>query len=126
MEYKYSPGQNVLYNGECNTIFRKRLSDDNKAAYLIRNIKSGTTVDKVLETELSECTLDNVIDTIWSSFVYTGDNLAASDFVLKAVEQTSCCKEISYGPNEDNTAYILRYCCEMENVMKEVVKNKTA
>ena len=40
MEYKYLPGQNVLYNGECNTIFRKRVLDD-KPAYLIRNIKSG-------------------------------------------------------------------------------------
>ena len=106
MEYKYSPGQNVLYNGECNTIFRKRISDDNKAAYLVRNIQNGTTVDKVLETELSECTLDNVINTIWTSFVYTGDNKAASLWIFNNVlKNVSNAEGISWGANSDNTEY---------------------
>ena len=67
MEYKYLPGQNVLYNGEYNTIFRKRVLDE-KPAYFIRNIKIGETYDKVLETLLSESTLESLVDSIWNDF----------------------------------------------------------
>lgn len=123
--FKYNVGDNVCYNGKCWTIHRKRNCDGNPS-YLIKACRGNECHDKVLESECSDCCSTEVINEAWAEFVYTGDNLAASDFVFKAVEQTSCCKEISYGPNEDNTAYILRYCCEMENVMKELVKNKTA
>ncbi len=106
MEYKYLPGQNVLYNEECHKIFRKRVLND-KQAYLIRNIKTGETIDKVLETLLSECTIDNVVDSIWSDFEYNGNNKDASLFVfnnlLKSLSNTE--GGISWGPNEDNTEY---------------------
>ena len=87
MEYKYLPGQNVLYNGECNTIFRKRVLDD-KPAYLIRNIKSGVANDKVSETSLTECSLESVVDTIWSDFKYNGNNQEASLWIFNNVLKT--------------------------------------
>ena len=106
MEYKYSPGQNVLYNGEYNTIFRKRVLDE-KPAYLIRNIKTGETSDKVLETLLSESTLESLVDSIWNDFKYNGNNKDASLFIfnnlLKNLYNTG--GGISWGPNEDNTEY---------------------
>jgi hypothetical protein len=105
MEYKYLPGQNVLYNGECNTIFRKRVLDD-KPAYLIRNIKSGVANDKVSETSLTECSLESVVDTIWSDFKYNGNNQEASLWIFNNVlKNVSNAEGISWGANADNTEY---------------------
>ena len=125
MVFKYNIGDNVCYNERCFTVHKHRNCGGNPS-YLIKACRGDkVTHDKVLESELSDCCSTNVIDEAWEEFVYTGDNIAASDFVFKMVAQTSCCKEITYGPNEDNTQYIVRYCCEKMNKMVEKVKAKT-
>ena len=124
MSFKYKVGDNVCHNGKCWTVHKHR--DCNGApSYLLSACRTQETLDKVLESECEDCCSTNVLEEGWADFVYIGDNLRASNFVFQLAKRTSCCKGIKYGPNSDNTAYILRYCCEVENVEKTLIKNKT-
>ena len=124
MVFKYQPGDNVCYQDKCYTVHRHRVCDG-APAYLLKACKGDACHDKVLESACSDCCSTHIINEAWPDFVYTGDNLAASKFVLDMVAQTTCCKQVSYGPNEDNTAYVVTYFCEGDNVMKTLTKNKT-
>lgn len=123
MVFKYKPGDNVCYNSKCYTVHRQR-DCGGSPSYLIKACKGNGCVDKALESECSDCCSTHIINEAWPDFVYTGDNAAASDFILKMVSQTSCCQRVSYGPNADNTAYTLSYFCEGDNVQKTLTKNK--
>lgn len=124
MVFKYEVGQNVCYNNKSFTVHRQR-DCNGQPSYLLVGCKCGTSLDKVLESECSDCNSTMVINESWDDFVYTGDNAAASVFMMNMVKKTHCCQGISYGPNADNTAYKLVYYCEVDGVPKQLVKNRT-
>ena len=81
--YAFLPGQNVKYNNEIHTIFRKRGTDTPK--YLIRKITDGSAVDNVNESDLTLAECKDVVNAMWTSFGYTGDNGAASQWVMNNI-----------------------------------------
>ena len=103
--YAFSNGQNVKYNNEVYTIFRLR--GDVSPQYLLRNITDGDVVDNVNETDLTLAECKDVINAMWASFVYTGDNAAASQWVMNNVIKNmhQCNMKSEWGHNEDSTVY---------------------
>ena len=103
--YAFTNGQNVLYNSEVYTIFRLRGNDSPQ--YLIRKITDGTVLDNVNESDLTLGDCSDVINAVWPNFTYTGDNHAASQWVLNNVIKNMCqCNMRSeWGHNEDSTVY---------------------
>jgi len=103
--YTFSTSQNVSYNSECYTIFRLRGSSSPQ--YLLRKITDGTVVDNVDESNLSLATCEDVINCMWPSFTYTGDNGAASQWVMNNIVKNmyQCNEQSTWGPNADNTVY---------------------
>ena len=103
--YNYNNSANVCYNSGCYTVFRLR--DVNGAAgYLLRKVDDGTVVDNVLESDCTDCTCTTIINLFWSDFVYTGNNGAASLWVMNNLIKNMCqCSNVSYGPNGDSTVY---------------------
>lgn len=103
--YAFSAGQNVLYNSEVYTIFRLRGNDSPQ--YLIRNIVDGTALDNVNESDLTLGECSDVINAVWPTFTYTGDNGAASQWVMNNVIKNmyQCNMKSEWGHNEDSTAY---------------------
>jgi hypothetical protein len=103
--YAFLPGQNVTYNSEVHTIFRKRGTDTPQ--YLIRKISDGSTVDNANESDLTLAECKDVVNAMWSSFVYTGDNGAASRWVMNNIMKNmyQCNMSSEWGSNTDNTVY---------------------
>ena len=105
MSHTYSTGNNVCFNNECCTIFKLR-TFENKPAYLIREINSGLVHDNVLETSLMNCSINEIIDNKWSTFVYTGDNGAASAWIFdNIIKNIASATGLNWGSNADNTVY---------------------
>ena len=103
--YAFQTGQNVTYNGEIHTIFRKRGSDAPK--YLIRKIADGSVLDNVAEADLTLADCSDVINAVWPSFVYTGDNNAASQWVMNNIIKNmyQCNMKSEWGHNDDSSVY---------------------
>lgn len=103
--YAFKLGQNVQYNNEIYTIYRRRGTD--APQYLIRKITDGSVVDNVAEADLTLADCADVINFVWSSFIYTGDNAAASQWVMKNIIQKmyKCNMKSVWGSNADNTVY---------------------
>ena len=103
--YSFTTGQNVTYNSEIYTIFRKRGSDSPQ--YLIRKISDGTVLDNINESDLTVATCMQVVNAMWPSFTYTGDNGAASQWVVNNIIRNmyECNMKSTYGPNNDSTVY---------------------
>ena len=103
--YAFTLGQNVQYNNEIYTIYRRRGTD--APQYLIRNISNGSVLDNVAEADLTLADCADVVNGVWSSFVYTGDNAAASQWIMKNIIQKmhQCNMKSVWGPNADNTVY---------------------
>jgi hypothetical protein len=105
LTYAFNKGQNVLYNSEVHTIFRYR--GTSSPQYLLRKISDGSSVDNVDESALTTATCENVINTMWPNFTYTGDNGAASRWVLNNLLKNmyQCNEQSTWGPNADSTVY---------------------
>ena len=103
--YTFSTSQNVKYNNEVYTIFRLRGSSTPQ--YLLRKVADGSTIDNVNESDLTLAECKDVVNAIWPSFVYTGDNGAASRWVMNNVIKNmyQCNMQSSWGPNNDSTVY---------------------
>lgn len=103
--YAFTPGQNVTYNSEIYTIFRKRGTDSPQ--YLIRKISDGSVLDNVAEADLTVAECSDVINAVWPSFVYTGDNGAASQWIMNNVIKNmyQCNMKSEWGHNEDSSVY---------------------
>ena len=103
--YAFQTGQNVLYNNEVHTIFRKRGSD--APQYLIRKIADGSVLDNVAEADLTLADCADVINAVWPSFVYTGDNTAASQWVMNNIIKNmyQCNMKSEWGHNDDSSVY---------------------
>ena len=124
MVFKYSAGDNVCYNGKCWVVHRQR-DCDGSPSYQLKCCCDGCVVDKVLESECSDACGTEVLEEAWGDFVYTGDNAAASNFVMKRmIVQAKCLKNIEFGPNADNTKYCFKYFCDKDSVEKCLEKNK--
>ena len=106
--YAFTPGQNVQYNNEIYTIFRKRGTD--APQYLIRNVVDGTALDNIAETELTLAECSDVVNSIWPSFVYTGDNATASKWIMDNIIKNmhQCNMRSEWGPNDDSSVYTYR------------------
>ena len=104
--YQYARGNNVCYQMKCCTIFRKQNVSGNPA-YLLRNIEDGSVYEKVLESDCSDCDCSMIINKLWPNFVYTGDNGAASLWIVNNLIRNMChCSGLQYGPNADSSVYI--------------------
>ena len=105
VNYQYSLGSNVCFNSNCYSVILLR-EVSNNPAYLLRNIENGQLEDNVLESNCMNCTPEHIINTCWPSFVYTGDNNAASNWIFNnLIKKISSASNIQYGPNSDNTVY---------------------
>jgi hypothetical protein len=106
--YAFTSGQNVQYNNEVHTIFRKRGTV--APQYLIRKLADGSSSDNVAEADLTLADCADVINTVWPSFVYTGDNGAASQWVLNNVIKNmyQCNMQSEWGSNDDDSQYIYK------------------
>lgn len=103
--YAFTLGQNVQYNTEIYTIFRRRGSD--APQYLIRKITDGSVLDNVAEADLTLADCADVVNFVWPSFVYTGDNGAASQWIMKNITQKMhrCNMKSEWGHNGDSSVY---------------------
>jgi hypothetical protein len=103
--YAFTPGQNVTYNGEVHTVFRKRGTD--APQYLIRKVNDGSVLDNIAEADLTLAECSDVINAVWPSFVYTGDNGAASQWVMNNIIKNmyQCNMQSEWGHNEDSSVY---------------------
>jgi hypothetical protein len=103
--YTFSASQNVTYNGDICTIFRQRGTDS--AQYLIRRITDGTVTDNVNESDLTLAACADVVNAMWPSFTYTGDNGAASQWVMNNVVKNMCQCDMNstWSGNADSTTY---------------------
>ncbi len=103
--YQYDKGNNVCYQTKCCTIFRHRDVSGNPA-YLLREIMSGTVHDNVPEADCSNCDCSMIINCMWPNFTYTGDNNAASLWIITNLIKNMChCSGVQYGPNADSSIY---------------------
>jgi|TARA_B110000977_G_C10738990_1_gene362246 hypothetical protein len=113
MEFKFNVTDNVIYtkSGEESklaTIFKKR-SNSNEPCYLIYKIEDKTSEDMVTESELEASTKTAVINHFWDKFIYDGSNINASNFIINNIlKNVGNVNNISWGPNSDNTKYILK------------------
>ena len=103
--YKYQPGQNLCHMMQCYMVFRHR-EVNGAPAYLIRRCDTGEVKDLVLETDCMDCTVNEVVEKMWPSFVYTGDNVSASNWIREnLLKKIGSLSNIRIGPNNDNTEY---------------------
>ena len=102
--YIYQLSDNVIYENKTSIIVRKRVVN-NAPAYVIREINTGIVHDNILESNFTSCNFNTIVDDFWNSFTYTGDNGAASQYVLKILKNIKTGSNIQYGPNSDNTSY---------------------
>ena len=106
----YTKGQSVMYNSKCCTIYRtpgKRLTGVTITGYLVKENKTNTVHDNVPEAQLTACNSTMVCNDCWSDFVYTGDNGAASQWIVNnIVKYVNGGTNLQWGPNADNTQYI--------------------
>ena len=103
--HKYSKGSNVSYNSAYYTVFRHR-DVNGSPGYLLRKIVDGTVVDNVLESACSDCDCSAIINTLWPNFTYTGDNGAASNWIMNnLIKNMHCCENVNYGHNSDSSVY---------------------
>ena len=104
--YKYQPGQNLCHMMQCYMVFRRR-EVEGAPAYLIRRCDTGEIKDNVLEADCMDCTVEEVIEKMWPSFVYTGDNAAANQWIQENIlKKIGHLSKVHLGPNGDNTEYI--------------------
>ena len=103
--YKYQPGQNVCHMMQCYMVFRLR-EVEGAPAYLIRRCDTGEMKDLVLESDCMDCTVNEVVDKMWPSFVFTGDIVAASNWITQNIlKKVSQLNNLRWGPNADHTQY---------------------
>ena len=102
----YNNNTDVKYNSKCCKIFRQR-TVSNSPAYFIQELVSKSTHDNILETNLTTCTLNEIVDEFWASFTYNGDNNTASQYVSSIIKCLNGASNIQYGPNSDNSVYTL-------------------
>ena len=113
MEFNFNVGDNVIYtkSGEESklaTIFKKR-RNYKEPRYLIYKIGDKTSENMVNESELEESTKSAVIDYFWGKFVYDGNSLTASNFIINNIlKNLGSVNNISWGPNDDKTKYFLK------------------
>ncbi len=113
MEFKFNVGDNVIYNpnnesSKFATIFKKR-ANSTSPCYLIYKIEDKSASDMIPETKLTACTIDEIINHFWDIFVYDGDNLKASNFIINNIlKNVGNANNISWGPNKTNTMYTLK------------------
>ena len=112
MEFKFNIGDSVIYKKDNEvdklaTIFKKRANSDTPK-YLIYIMSDKTAEDMVDETLLTSTSIEKIVDSFWDKFVYTGDNLEASNYIINNIlKNINNAQNISWGPNEDNTLYTL-------------------
>tara|TARA_B100001093_G_C26609302_1_gene919453 strand:- start:473 stop:856 length:384 start_codon:yes stop_codon:yes gene_type:complete len=112
MEFKFNIGDSVIYKKDnevdkLSTIFKKRANRDTPK-YLIYIMDDKTAEDMVDETLLTSTSIEKIVDSFWDKFVYTGNNLQASNFIINNIlKNINNAQNISWGPNEDNTLYTL-------------------
>ena len=112
MEFKFNIGDSVIYKKDNEvdtlaTIFKKRSNKDSPK-YLIYIMSDKTAEDMVDETLLTSTSIEKIVDSFWDKFVYTGDNLQASNYIIDNIlKNINNAQNISWGPNEDNTLYTL-------------------
>ena len=112
MEFKFNIGDSVIYKKDNEvdklaTIFKKRSNKDSPK-YLIYIMSDKTAEDMVDETLLTSTSIEKIVDSFWDKFVYTGDNLEASNYIINNIlKNINNAQNISWGPNEDNTLYTL-------------------
>ena len=112
MEFKFNIGDSVIYKKDNEvdtlaTIFKKRSNKDSPK-YLIYIMSDKTAEDMVDETLLTSTSIEKIVDSFWDKFIYTGDNLQASNFIIDNIlKNINNAQNISWGPNEDNTLYTL-------------------
>jgi len=104
-----SKGQSVMYNSKCCTIFKlpgKRLFGDDSVGYLIRENRSGNSYDNILESDLTECSSQEIVNDIWNDFTYTGDNIQASKWITNnLIIHLNNTNNLEWGHNQENTQY---------------------
>lgn len=106
--YSFNTGDNVIYNSNIYTIFKLRIVSDSPA-YFILNINDNSTLDNILESNLTSCDSNTLISTLWNNFNYTGDNKLASKFVMNnIVAKLNGVSNLEWGPNSDNSVYIFK------------------
>jgi len=109
MAYAYNTGDNANYNSKCCIVVKQpgsRAFVNTSAGYLIREIKTGAVHDDILEASLSACNCTNVCNDMWADFVYTGDNKAASAWIMtNLIKPIGHANNLDWGPNADSTQY---------------------
>ena len=107
----FTKGQSGIYNSTCCTVFNvpgKRLFE-NIPGYLIKENKSGTIHDNIPESEIMTCDNDFICNSNWDDFTYTGDNKAASEWIIKnIIRYLNGSNALEWGNNEGNTEYFFK------------------
>ena len=123
MVFKYSPGDNVMYDGKNCLVFRQR-DCNGKPSYQLRVTCDGSIVDKALESKCKDCCTSEIIKEAWESFVYTGDNKLASKYIIEHVIKPCHSGDINFGHNETSSKYFISWFCCMDNKQKTLEKNR--
>ena len=106
MTHLYELGDNVCYNEDMYKVLSKVTKNDN-LCYVLKKLDGDNLVFDVLETECKECLPENIIEYFWNTLVYTGDNVEFSSCIMECIiKKVSKLKDISFGPNADNTQYV--------------------
>ena len=104
--FKFNLGETVKFNNTLCILFRKRNVND-LPGYLMKDISSGRIYDNILELNIQKCSNKEVINQIWKNFEYSGDNDAASKWIVNnCIKFTYNIKDIKWGPvNSSNDEY---------------------
>ena len=105
----FATGQSVIYNSKYCTVFKlpgKRLFSSDSPGYLIKENKSSLSHDGILSLDLTGCSVIDICNDLWPDFIYTGDNSAASQWIINnLVTYLNNTNNIQWGNNSDNTEY---------------------
>ena len=117
--YKYKELDAVKYNDICYIVLR--LLPELK--YELKNSQTMEIINNISETDLSNCTTNELFQYIWNNFIYTGDNKNASNFIITNMLSMMSCEKIEFGPNNENNKYYFKY--QYNNNIQTLEKNKT-
>ena len=104
----FENSSNVCYNQKKYLVIAS-FENNGEYTYFLRSIENESIEKNIPESEIMVCPVEDVIQSFWDLFEYTGDNTLAAEYVLNnIVRKCSRLSGVTYGPNNDNTQYILK------------------
>ena len=107
----FTNGQSVMYNSKCCTVFRTpgKFVFGTYVGYQLKENDAGTVHNNVDASAITACNCAMICNDCWSNFVYTGDNEAASKWIVNClVKDLNGSGNLEWGHNSDSTQYFFK------------------